>query len=72
MIFFHVLTVHYFYFKNRYLEGDQIQGQASTKAYVNALKMGCRCVECKTLNIILEQCWLAKVWLVNGLINLVI
>ena len=32
---------------NTYLLEDQLKGPSSTEAYINALKRGCRCVECK-------------------------
>ena len=31
----------------RYLVGNQVTGDSSVDAYINALKQGCRCVECK-------------------------
>ena len=32
-----------------YLEGDQLLGKSSVQAYINALRKGCKCVECKLL-----------------------
>ena len=41
---------HYFIASshNTYLIGNQVTGESSVDGYINALKKGCKCVECKS------------------------
>ena len=42
-------------FASRYLLEDQIRGPSSVEAYIRAIRAGCRCVESKSVLIIVEM-----------------
>jgi hypothetical protein len=37
---------------SRYLTGNQLSGESSIEGYIDALKRGCRCVECEYASFI--------------------
>jgi hypothetical protein len=38
---------------SRYLTGNQLSGESSIEGYIDALRRGCRCVECECALFIL-------------------